>query len=885
MEKTNKELRFKYYATSDARESDSDKNSNDIAFVAQEHVIYTHDTAFGGQDSIDSYTKEEIDNKIDVLDGRITDADQQIRQDVQEDVDRIQSSLSDVTDLVNSIDQRTQQSITDLHTAVDAASNKADEVSEDLSEFKGTIRDDLNQDIQTALQDAMTDPTGKDIWTRIDTTDSSVSAMATKFNVAHDSNGNIKYTSALQTVIDTGIDNNAAYSQLSNRYAALDENQEVIRWMVDGFKGRTDEASSFAAMYAAGGDETADAIARVKTEVLETADGKYVAKTSLQSEVEGIVKDGLHISSLSDITTSADLNNAVATINTRFAGVDDSISTIQSMADANSASIDQITSIDQSGTRILQKSTLDESLIQLLADHESQSYSEIAAVATDAVSETYIKGEVETAVAEATSNFVQKNYVDQQVSAVDGKVNDVVTSVTAIQNSISDQNGNLISSANILEKATTNESKINQIATFNNQGTLTDWNSALITQANKDSAVASLLALATSDTKDALDDIIDNNDTIQHAAGVESRVTAIEGNYVAQSKLYAVADNNGDVTAASVMAAVNDADSSVTIDADRINLNGETWADVIHLDSEVDTYLTTKNVTISDEKITLHEDHDSDEQFTATLTPTMLSIAANDPTALRDGAVELDAEGLRFLGYLGGTRTGFQYGPEGISYNADSNKRDVIKAILSPEDGTFNSITLNSTVTTTGILSVPDLQIEDSGSGYIDAGPGGLTVHSGGSDLTNASIDTSGIEIQDYPHTVNLYADQVSYDSTSADWSDIIDAANNAIKTSGGNLDVDSITTQGVTMYNETQGNYTGTSLDGTCVLCEQYTDSSKTATDAVTEITPGVVRLNSYSDAAIVFESGSGSVRITPDGITYNGTTKTWTQIFAAIP
>jgi hypothetical protein len=107
MEKTNKELRFKYYATSDARESDSDKNSNDIAFVAQEHVIYTHDTAFGGQDSIDSYTKEEIDNKIDALDGRITDADQQIRQDVQEDVDRIQSSLSDVTNLVNSIDQRT----------------------------------------------------------------------------------------------------------------------------------------------------------------------------------------------------------------------------------------------------------------------------------------------------------------------------------------------------------------------------------------------------------------------------------------------------------------------------------------------------------------------------------------------------------------------------------------------------------------------------------------------------------------------------------------------------------------------------------------------------------------------------------------------------------
>jgi len=110
--------------------------------------------------------------------------------------------------------------------------------------------------------------------------------------------------------------------------------------------------------------------------------------------------------------------------------------------------------------------------------------------------------------------------------------------------------------------------------------------------------------------------------------------------------------------------------------------------------------------------------------------------------------------------------------------------------------------------------------IEDlSGSKYIDAGPGGLTVHNGG--LTSASIDTSGIEIQDYPHSVNLSASQVSYDSTSTDWSKVIDAANNAVKTSGGNLDINSITTQGVTMYDETQGNYTGTLLDGSRISCE----------------------------------------------------------------
>lgn len=665
----------------------------------------------------------------------------------------------------------------------------------------------------------------------------------------------------------------------------LNEDIAAMNASIEDVKSDADEISSDLNTFKGQIREEVDgAISDVQTNITQTSDNKYVAKATLATEVTDIVEGEIGVQTLAAVAVKSDVDEAKSELITRYDNkydeLDSNISAVRTTANSASSKVESVTASGSGGTTIFNQSLLDSQMAGIVADNTSGTNAQIKLIAEGQSSGIDIQAAIDTAVAQATADFTTKTYVD----TADGNL---ATSVTQIRNAVTDSNNNLISSSAIQSKANANEAKLAAIVNWNGD-TPVSYKSGLLSSSDMDGAIAGLFASSsTSSAKNNVDTLINSevSPVSSALANVTSRVTTIEGNYVAESALNAVVDNYGNVTAASVMAAVNGADSSVTIDADRINLNGETWADVIHLDSEFDEYLTAKKVTISDKEITLYEGHDSDEQFTVRLIPTMLTIAANDPTALRDGAVELDAEGLRFLGYLGGTRTGFQYGPEGISYNADSNKQDVIKAILSPEDGTFNSITLNSTVTTTGILSVPGLQIEDSGSGYIDAGPGGLTVHSGGSDLTSASIDTSGIEIQDYPHTVNLYADQVRYDSTSADWPDIIDAANNAIKTSGGNLDVDSITTQGVTMQNETQGNYTGTSLDGTCVLCEQYTDSSKTNTDAVTEITPGMVRLNSYSDAAIVFESGSGSVRITPDGITYNGTTKTWTQIFAAIP
>lgn len=52
--------------------------------------------------------------------------------------------------------------------------------------------------------------------------------------------------------------------------------------------------------------------------------------------------------------------------------------------------------------------------------------------------------------------------------------------------------------------------------------------------------------------------------------------TYVENNYAEASMIAAVTNSSGKVTAASIVAAVNDASSSVMIDADRININGST---------------------------------------------------------------------------------------------------------------------------------------------------------------------------------------------------------------------------------------------------------------------------------------------------------------------
>jgi len=98
-----------------------------------------------------------------------------------------------------------------------------------------------------------------------------------------DSSGNIKYTSALQSILDVGIDNNEAITNIAQRYAVLDENQEILEWLSSGFKSKTGDNETFAAMYSAAESATQDAIAQAKTDVLKDVNDNYVATATLAS--------------------------------------------------------------------------------------------------------------------------------------------------------------------------------------------------------------------------------------------------------------------------------------------------------------------------------------------------------------------------------------------------------------------------------------------------------------------------------------------------------------------------------------------------------------------------------------------------------------------------
>jgi hypothetical protein len=84
-----------------------------------------------------------------------------------------------------------------------------------------------------------------------------VSAVTTQISDLSDrldnisTNGDIQYSAVLQSVIDEGIRNNTAFTNLQSRWAVLNENQAVLEWMASGFKSQVNENTNFATVFSA----------------------------------------------------------------------------------------------------------------------------------------------------------------------------------------------------------------------------------------------------------------------------------------------------------------------------------------------------------------------------------------------------------------------------------------------------------------------------------------------------------------------------------------------------------------------------------------------------------------------------------------------------------
>jgi len=143
----------------------------------------------------------------------------------------------------------------DFTTWKNTVQTKLDQMVANTENDLTELQTELAEEITNAITDALKDSQGRSVWTRIDQTDSGVAAVTTSLNQMSvrldgiSNGGDIKYTAALQSVIDEGIENNTAFTNLQSRWAVLNENQAVLEWMASGFKTQVSQDTNFASVF------------------------------------------------------------------------------------------------------------------------------------------------------------------------------------------------------------------------------------------------------------------------------------------------------------------------------------------------------------------------------------------------------------------------------------------------------------------------------------------------------------------------------------------------------------------------------------------------------------------------------------------------------------
>lgn len=153
---------------------------------------------------------------------------------------------SDVQSLINTAKEDLEASDFNIMHAIETQSS---EFSSGMSDLQSQIA----SNIQTAINTAKA---GDDeIKTSLGLTNSNVSIVSNKTNQLEtridgfSEGNNIKYTQALQSVLDIGISNNAAFNNISSRWAVADGNQNLLRWMAAGFASQVSNDTNFATVF------------------------------------------------------------------------------------------------------------------------------------------------------------------------------------------------------------------------------------------------------------------------------------------------------------------------------------------------------------------------------------------------------------------------------------------------------------------------------------------------------------------------------------------------------------------------------------------------------------------------------------------------------------
>lgn len=458
-----------YFVETDAeyqlKRAQGEISNKTIVFVEDTREIYINGRGYGKTSTAGLVSNSEFEQWKNTIQGIITGLQSQAAQKDQEFADTLEREL-------NAAKAELQQLIT-------AADNRVSAVSSELNSFTSGLDNEIQGAVSDAISDALTNYRDEEAWTEINSTKAGLSTVTNKVNNITDSEGNIKY-SVVQSAINTGIANNQAFTDISNRWATAAENQEVLEWLASGFKSQVSEGTSFASVYAAEKSATGSAISQIKTEVLGDIEDGYVSKTSLASSVTDVIKDGLSITSLADIALESDITSATNTLQTTF---NSSISQIQQKSTEQDARLDLLTTVttpagSQNSVVSINEANLDQAMARILATSGSAAASQINVIAEGNSSGVDIQSSINSAVATATAGMATTAYVDGAENRVSSY--------------LKDGQGNIITSASLQNAVTADHSTLTALATTVDG--LQTAQAGLVTQTGLGDAVASLIA-------------------------------------------------------------------------------------------------------------------------------------------------------------------------------------------------------------------------------------------------------------------------------------------------------------------------------------------------------------------------------------------------------
>lgn len=346
-----------------------DITSRTIVFVEDTRTIYLNGKPYGRISLDGLVTSNEFDTFKRISSAEINN----LRSVLTDNVDDLNTSI-------NRIDNDILEATATLNHSIDETRSSINSVSEDLDTFKGDINEQIEQDIQEAI----TNSDGKSIWTALSDVEAGVRSVTTKFDNITDENGNIKYTTALQLVINEGISNNESITDLQNRWALLDENEDVLKWIASGFASHAGEEEAFTSVFSSmvedANSQEGSLYSGLQTRVADI-EGDYISSATLATEMESTLGH-----SLSELALTSDIDSASASLLSTIQGVADgieeSIANVTTTVNRNSAVVTSLATVNDNQSITWNSATIDGAVAGVLASGTSRSGQAVNAMIT-----------------------------------------------------------------------------------------------------------------------------------------------------------------------------------------------------------------------------------------------------------------------------------------------------------------------------------------------------------------------------------------------------------------------------------------------------------------------------------------------------------------------